>query len=85
MALTIPLGVSRHSRRRRTGHGLDRETLDDDPAEAVQINEVRELDAVAECAAGSNNGVFEGNGTDGDSEVNPRGPFGDACRLGRTH
>jgi hypothetical protein len=24
-------------------------------------------------------------GSDSDSEVNPRGPLGEACRLGRTH
>jgi len=46
---------------------------------------VRELDSVPKCAAGCNDGVFEAKTTDTDSEVNPRWPFSDACRLGRTH
>ena len=85
MAFIIPLGCLAHPGRGRSGHGLGREALHDDPAQAVQVDQMCELDSIAKSAAGGNNGIFETNGTDADSEVNPRGPFGDACRLGRTH
>ena len=66
-------------------HWFQREPFDHDPTQALQLHEVREFDAVTECATGGNDGILKMKGTDPDSEVNPRGPFGNACRLGRTH
>jgi len=63
-----------HAGWRRSRHRLERQALDDDSAEAIQIDEVRELDSITKSAAGGNYGVFEGKGTDSDSEVYPRGP-----------
>src|ERR1039458_8863016 len=74
-----------HPRSRRAGHWLSREALDHNSAQAVQIDEVRELDSIAECSARRNNWIFEMNAADADSEVNPRGCSGDTCPLGRTH
>ena len=65
-----------HPGRGRPGHGLDREALYDDPAQPIQIYEVRKLDAVPKRAAGGNNRIFEMKGADSDSEVNPRWPLG---------
>src|ERR1017187_177935 len=60
-----------HPRGRRASHRLSREALDHDAAQAVQIDEVRELDSIAECSARRNNWIFETNTADADSEVNP--------------
>jgi len=74
-----------HSRRRSALHRLERESLDRNSAQAIQIDDLRKLDAVSERPACGNNWIFEVKGTDADSEVNPRGPFHDPRRLGRTH
>ncbi len=73
MALTMPLAGLADAGGGGSGHWLEGEALYDDAAEAVQVDEVGELDAVAEGAAGSNDRVLESNGTDADAEVNPRG------------
>ncbi len=58
--------------------------FDNESAEAVQIHDIGELNAIAEGAAGGENWVFEVNGANADLEVNFRGPWC-ACRLGRAH
>jgi len=70
---------------RRSCHGLRGESFYDDSAEAIQIYEGSKLDAVSESTAGSDDRIFETEGAYADSEVNSRGPFVNACRLGRTH
>lgn len=74
-----------HPRGGCPGHGLERQPLDHDSTQPVQIHQVGELDAVTKGATGRNNGIFEAKGPYVNSEVNRRGPFGDAYRLGRTH
>ena len=70
-----------HSRRRRSCHGLRGKTLHDDSAEAIQVHELREFNAITERATRRNDWVFEMDTADADSEVNPRGWLGDACPL----
>ena len=64
------------------GHRFPRKALHDQPAETVQVDEVRELNSVSERTASGNDGISKVDGTDADSEVDPRGPDTDACRLG---
>jgi hypothetical protein len=78
-------GCLADTRSRRSGHGLRGESFDNDSAEAAQIYEGSEFDAIPKGTAGGNHGIFEREGTYADSEVNSRGPFVNACRLGRTH
>ena len=78
-------GCLADTRRRRAGHGLRGESFDDDSAKAAQIDEGSEFDAVSKGTAGGNYGIFERERAYADSEVNSRGPFVNAYRLGRTH
>ncbi len=82
-----PAGGLAHSRGGVSGHWLSGKSFYHDSAQAVQVDEVGELDAVAKGAAGGNDGVFEGNRANGNPEVNcPRagGPFG-LSRRRQTH
>jgi hypothetical protein len=80
-----PAGRLTHPGSGRSSHRLDRKPLYDDSSQAVQVNKVGKLQPVAKSAAGSNYGVFQTNSSDANSEVNPRGRFGSACRLWRAH
>ena len=85
IALTMPLGVSHMRGAGVAGHGLRGKSFHHDTAQAIQIDELGEFDAVAEGPARGNDWIFEMDTADADSEVNPRGLFGDACPLWRTH
>ena len=86
-----------HARSGVSQFGLDREPLDHDATEAVQIDQMGEFDPIAKCAAGGDDGVIELKGSDLDSQVHRRrtdtagGPIravGMPCgvkRIGRTH
>ena len=53
-----PAGRLADPRRRRSGHGLCGESLHNNPAEPIQIYELREFDAVPECPARRNYWIF---------------------------
>ena len=55
--------------RRGAGHRFEGEALYDDSAQAVQIHEVRKFDAVAEGAAGGQNGIGKAQCADVYGEV----------------
>jgi hypothetical protein len=65
-----------HARGGVPGFGLDREAFNDQCAEAAEVDQVGELDPVAEGATGGNDGVFEEKAADLNSEVDPRGAGG---------
>lgn len=61
-------------RRGVTGHGLGRQTFDNEATESVQVDKVSELNAVCKGTAGSDNWIFEGKTSDTDLKVNFSGP-----------
>jgi hypothetical protein len=53
---------------------LGGEAFYDDPAEAVQLGNVGELDSVSKRTAGGDNGVFKGDAANANPKVNFSGP-----------
>jgi hypothetical protein len=55
--------------RRGTFDGFAGQTLDDEAAEAIQVNQVGELDTVAERSTGSENGIPQAQGANLYAEI----------------
>jgi hypothetical protein len=58
-----------HARRAIARHRLARESLDDDPAERVQIQQMGEFQPIAERAAGGDNRVLQPDSGNLDTQV----------------
>ena len=69
MALIMPAAVSNNARRRIAGHGLARKPLGDEAAEFFERDDLFELDAVAEGAAGGDDRVRQWNTREAHAQV----------------
>src|SRR5205807_2363378 len=69
-------GSLEDARRRIAGHGLRRESFGDKAAQLFQSDDVFELDAVAEGAAGGENRILEANAAELDRQIGHRNSAG---------
>ena len=71
MALSIPAAVSNRRGGGLPGHRLARKAFGHEAAEPAQGDDVFELDAIAEAAAGGQDRILEGDAGDFDAQVQP--------------